>query len=568
MKIEFNSCFDFTLKITSQHKDIAYAEMPGITILIYGFPFIPDKKQWLTPKTAESLYKKSDVAFIDSLDGFYTIIIYDEKGRKFFVITDRYGIYTFFYKKEKDRILISNKISSLMNSDIKLDAGRIFEFLNIGYKIGNKTHIRDIFEFEGGKIYEISSDLDFTEKEYWNLFDKDKGQLTQGELRDIYNDNVQTAFSLEENISLPLTGGRDTRAILSACLDNLSNLHCYTFGPANHSDYLTANRICKHFNIDYDFVELSPEWAKQIPGKLPKYSHLFNGLSDFNLIYTQDLESFEREQKRSTMYLTGVSGNQLFRHHPFGNKAPKSMRIDECSHFILENLPSVLFFKTDLTGFYKNFFKGYSIEDICKLIVDNIGRNISKAHNAAKPIDLTSYFLFKNYCGNHISNCLKAAGHYLKVFSPFYQKDILPRVRYFDLSERTKGEFHQYLISSNNKYLGNQAFSNSGRRIKYAKLISNLIFTQLVNIPIFPDPTVSSYPVWLKKYHEAFVNKTLNYETMYLQELIEKEALETLKHYYFNKRTIKGKKDLLLTFSVQRMIIHLISLELWFKTVR
>jgi len=556
--------------ICDKQKDYDYIEKDNINIFIYGYPFDGSTSSWISSNDVQRAYLRDGLDFVEDIEGIYTILIFDKIKKRCSLITDRYGIYNLFYFKNDKHIIISDTLSEIIDhmQHIRLNRGSIIEYLNFGFKLGNKTHIEDIYEFKSSTIYQISKELEMTEECYWNLLDKtEKEKITKEEFRKIFNEHILTAMSLSEKVSLPLTGGLDTRTILSSCIPKKERLHCYTHGPENHGDIKLAQKICRHFGIEHDSYTWDENWIKNLPSNLESNALMFNGL--IGLTYLHVIESLKKESRSQELFITGVLGNQLYRHHPFGNKVADSTDLDGASLFIIKNLPSVFYFKTDLTYYYNNLFSNYNSKEVIDLMKKSVKTELIKAKNVKNANDLSAFFLFSTYCSNVASNSLKLTGKYFEVFNPFFHKDLLQQIRFMSLKERTNGSIQKYIIEKNNSYLANLSYASSNRTLKYMKLIANKVSRRVIKRDIFSSPNTVDYADWMRNHHKEFILDVLNHEKMVTKGLFRKQELEKIVELFLNDNpSLAGKKEILLSFSIERFIFNIISLEIWLKRIR
>jgi len=555
--------------VNKKQKDYDYFEKSNLIIFIYGYPFNSSTNHWISSNDVYQMYLKSKFDFIENIEGIYSILIFDKIKNKYFLITDRYGIYNLFYLKNNKHIIISDTIDEIINhmQQIKLNKGSIIEYLNFGFKLGNKTHIEGIYEFESSAIYQINKELEIAEEFYWNILDlTEKDKLTNEKFQTIFNEHVLTAMTLSEKKSLPLTGGLDTRTILSACLPKMERLHCYTHGPKNHGDIKLAQKICEHFGIKYNSYTWDENWIKKLPSNLEKNALIFNGL--FSLGYLHVIESFKKESLSQELFITGVLGNQLFRHHPFGNKIVDSIDLNDISLFIIQNLPSVLYFKTDLTSYYNNLFIDYNSKETIDLIRDSIKIELTKAKNVKKPKDLTEFFLFKTYCSNVASHSLKLTGKYFKVFSPFFHKDLLQQIHFMSLKEKTQGSIQKYIIYKNNSYLADLPYTPSNRFLKYMKLFIYKVSKKLLKKNIINSPLIADYAEWMRNYHKDFLLNILDYDKMITKGFFRKKEFEQIVELFLtDNQSLTNKKEILLAYSIEKFILNIMSLEIWLRSI-
>ena len=391
--------------------------------------------------------------------------------------------------------------------------------------------------------------------------------MSQEEFLDVFNQHFEKACQLEENISIPLTGGRDSRAILSACLKYKEKFKSYTHGPGYHTDVKQARTISKHFGMPHKHYKINNRFGKRLLEKAKNNAGIFDGHYSF-LDYLHVKRSFDKESNKADLFLTGILGNQLYRHHPIGNSLSENLSKEKIVEHIVKQIPSVFFFRTNLLDFYDKLFAGIDKNGLNTLLTKSVASVLNQTNLAEKPVDYTRYFLFNTYCSNSATNTLRFTGKYFKVFGAFFHKDLLKQFKFFDLNKMVEAEMHNYIIGKNSKYLSELNYYNSGRMVKYVKLISNKVTGKFLKTSFFKHPDLTNYHFWLKKYHKQFLLDTLDYSKMASAPLFNEHALKEIFDIYIKGKVfLNSKKKLLLGFSVERFIINLISFELWLQDI-
>jgi len=557
--------------IKEKQKDYDDLEQEKICIFVYGYPFYSSGEGWILAKEVYKLYKKKELNFINEIDGIYSIIILDKIKEICYVILDRYGAYSLFYFRNKNNLVISDILSEITKhiKNIRINQQSIIEYLNFGFKLGNKTHIKDIFEFEPATIYQIKKDLTIKEKRYWNYLEKIKDEkISNEELGEIFNTHILNATNLEKKISLPLTGGIDTRTILSACLPIKKKLHCYTHGIRSSYDVKLALKICRYFNIEHSLYDLDKKWIYKIPSLLKKNAEIFNGLVS-SLSFLHVKESYKKEEKNGDLFLTGVLGNEIWR-CVLGKKVVNAKDINEISAIITNHYMKKI-------GCLKNIYKGYNEKQIIEKIQDSVKQELIQVSEISDPVAQTEFFVYKNYCSNWASNSLKAAGKHFKVVSAMLQKDFIQNNRLLNLREKSSGFIEKYIISKNSSYLaklpldvvdvrhGGTIEDNLISKIKgrllvwprHLRTIINKLFKKVFKLDIFRPLYFTDYPNWLIRYHKEFLQEILNYNKMVLKNIFKRAEFENIINSF-----LKGDT----TYSL--FMIRLLSLEIWLRRIK
>jgi hypothetical protein len=105
---------------------------------------------------------------------------------------------------------------------------------------------------------------------------------------------------------------------LSACLDNLDKFRSYTHGPKHHTDVKQAKTISNFLEFPHKHYKISNKFGKKLLKRAKGCEGIFDGHYSF-LDYLHVKRSFEKETEKASLFLTGILGNQLYRHHPIGN---------------------------------------------------------------------------------------------------------------------------------------------------------------------------------------------------------------------------------------------------------
>jgi len=569
LKLTTSNWENTNIVINKKQKDYDYFKKDEIIIFVYGYPFDPSRSSWISANDICKLFLEKKLNFADEIEGVYSIIILDREKRNCHIIIDRYGVYSLFYTNNKSGIIISDKISEIVNhfSKIKLNQTSIIEYLTLGFKLGDKTHIDGIYDFESSKIYQINKNIEMKEKTYWNFFGASGINLISKEdFRKIFNKHIMNALKLEKKISLPLTGGIDTRTILSSCIPKKKQLHCYTHGVKNAPDVKLAQKICNHFDIKHNHYILDEKWIKNIPSMIIDKAESYNGLVS-SLTFLHVEESYKKEKEKGNLFISGAMGNEIWR-CLFGKNVVKCKNKDDVAQTLARILIKL---HASVNTKEAEIYKNYNSEEVMSLLYNSIKIEFSNIPNINDPVALSELLVFRNWCSNWASNTIKSAGKHFKLFNGLLQKDLLQQTPLISLKEKSNGSMQKYIISKNNKYLA-YLHLESGRIIdsslmtrlkggiiltsRYFRAASNEISRKIFNKDIFRIPYFTEYHNWLRNYHKKFLLDILNYNKMATKDLFKKEEFENIVNSFF-----KGDNYLI------SFIDRLISLEIWLKKI-
>lgn len=568
LELKKNSLANVKLVQPAGWKCYNTADVGAFSVFIYGYPYNDDRQQLMT---AQDICRHLMTGNFDpaSLEGMYTIIIIERKEKTVRIITDRYGMFRLFYALDQDRLLLSDNISEIVASlpKIKLNRQSIIEFLSFGFKLGNKTHIEGINEFEAATVTTISDGLESKKNVYWNYLEQAKAPPKSfEELRQMYNKHIALAFQLGQRPVLPLSGGLDTRAIVSSCVINKRPIRCYTYSPGKTYDLNLARKICRHFGFPHDFYKLDHEWIKNIPKMLEKNIGEFNGLLPV-LSYLHIIQVCENERVKSDLIIWGMLGNEIWRGH-LSAYAIKNEG-DDATLNILKQFGV-------LNAAIQNAFAEPLRTNVVKDLRAAVSQELTTGSGSGQLKDPVEMFVFRNYGANWAGKLFQFSGKYHIPFSVHLNKDILPNMPALDLADRHTGKLHKYIIRQNSKYLASLLLEPENRargvtispglsaRLKgkillfiylSSKLI-NLISRKILKTDLLRFTLRHDYPGWLRKYHQPYVRKILDYDSLLTKQYLNRAGLTTLIDKYFSGDDAPAN-----------FIIRLLSLELWLKKI-
>lgn len=166
---------------------------------------------------------------------------------KILIDLDALGLRDAFLYRNKDEIILSTRIDWL-----KYFISLEMDFINFGSKwlfthqFNRKSIIKNVERLISSK-YEI--DLKSLEvKKFSKSVDFSKKKFSKDEF---YNSFVQNLNSIENKIALSLSGGLDSRVMLSALLKNNFTFETHTFGVSDSTDVEIAEQIAKDFKLEH-----------------------------------------------------------------------------------------------------------------------------------------------------------------------------------------------------------------------------------------------------------------------------------------------------------------------------
>jgi hypothetical protein len=233
------------------------------------------------PHLAEMLlqnYNREKSAAIAALNGCFSGFVFDKQSSTLSTFVDRLGARVLYWSFEKDSLVVSSNLASLRSLRLlDLDHDAAFQFLTIGFPIGERTLLRNISIQPPCTINMFGSGSK-NSSYYW---------VPKRTKRVPLNETVQSiVHSMEDfmdrvhdrtagkTLGLGLTGGHDSRLMLSALAYNRQPFEVIRFWAQNFDDPV-AQKLCSAMDLPVhtlDMTSCSASELKSIKNNVFLYS--------------------------------------------------------------------------------------------------------------------------------------------------------------------------------------------------------------------------------------------------------------------------------------------------------
>lgn len=167
------------------------------------------------------LYEEYGEKLFTYLNGMFAIAIWDKSKNKLLLGRDRTGEKPLFYYKDKDKLLFSSEIKSILEYDkykINVNLEALNLLLTFNYVPGELTLFKDIYSLPAAS-YLLLTDKKLEIKKYWNFPVKEYSTKSEigicADLYDLLKDSVKIRLRSDVPIGAFLSGGVDSSVILS-----------------------------------------------------------------------------------------------------------------------------------------------------------------------------------------------------------------------------------------------------------------------------------------------------------------------------------------------------------------
>ena len=275
-----------------------------------------------------SLYDYYGLTFLDHLQGFFAISIFDLKKNKMILAVDRIGNKNIYYNYSNKKIIFCSEQSYIFKSGFlkfEINKDKIDEHVVFGDIAGNETLHKNILKLQPGEVLEYNF-KDIKINSYYRLdkfvinsdYSGKKNKLSDS-IDEIKNIITSTVNIWNNNCayekSILLSGGIDSGLIAMILTNKTKKLQSYTakftsYSPSNpYNEGDNIDELCKNYNIKKNLINCSEETLLSNLGEI--YSS-FNEPSPSNSLLLSTLTKSMRKTNNQRICFTGDGADEVF----------------------------------------------------------------------------------------------------------------------------------------------------------------------------------------------------------------------------------------------------------------
>lgn len=214
------------------------------------------------------LYKKYGLAFVDYLNGQFSIALWDKRFKRLVLARDRVGIAPLFIYKRNNTVCFASEVKALiscMPGSPKLDITSLDQILTFWSPVDSRTLFKDVFEVRPGEMVVYENGTETTHK-YWDWdYPLDKidsyHQNSESDLVEELHDRLIEATRIRLRSDVPvaayLSGGLDSSALVSL-IHHYGNVPLRTFSigfdDKKHDESKYQKNLINHLGADHSTI--------------------------------------------------------------------------------------------------------------------------------------------------------------------------------------------------------------------------------------------------------------------------------------------------------------------------
>lgn len=357
------------------------------------------------------LYSLKGEKFIDEIKGNFVIIIIEKD--KFSIYNDHIGINKYFYWSEGNEFIISNDFAEIVKSvKVELDYNHIAIHSIMHHFIAGQTLFNNIYcSTYANRVTYKSKELTFGR--YWKfseLLNLSKQSIIYKKVSDDFLRITQSYldFFKPKQVSMSLTGGMDSRVILSALLNLNTKPNTFTFGNAESKDVKIAENIAKKFGLKHDnyFAEQNSQTYDNLVNEI-----IMTGNSITHLHRAHRLDAIKKDKitnPTNDLLFIGHMGGEGIRGLGYNNYFASQVfeNVNERKGTIKEEIETLL----------KGYFHNINTVDYDKVSDFLKGQNYFKNSKQINKF----YFLYEHVASIHHAQDINIYARYIDKVIPIY----------------------------------------------------------------------------------------------------------------------------------------------------
>jgi asparagine synthase (glutamine-hydrolysing) len=221
------------------------------------------------------------------LHGAFCAAVLDARRKQLLLINDRIGSYPIYWHDGSQQFVFGPSVDAVLRkagSEVKLEPRAVADYLTFGFLLGDKTLDAQVRLLPPASVLTYHWDTESRElQRYWSassLFQP--GQLDHSSyltaVRDSFNESVQRSLEGDRQFGVALSGGLDSRAIMSAIDCKQTPVSTYTLGVAGCADEVIAQRLAKISGTQHRFFALEDRYLGEFVDELRHMVRLTDGM--------------------------------------------------------------------------------------------------------------------------------------------------------------------------------------------------------------------------------------------------------------------------------------------------
>jgi asparagine synthase (glutamine-hydrolysing) len=260
--------------------------------------------------------------FPASLNGRFHGLLVDRNRGTASLFNDRYGMCRVYYHEGKEAFYFAAEAKGILEVCPELremDKQSLGELVSCGCVMEDRTLFPKIFALPGGSNWSFSHGALREKATYFHPREWEEQEQLAPEpyyesLRDAFSRNLPRYFKGQEKTGISLTGGLDTRVIMSWQRRDAGTMPCYTFGGPlrDCQDVVIARRVAELCQQSHQVITVGDSFLSNFADYAERTVLLSEGSVDISR--SPDLFVSEGARQIAPAKVVGTYGSEIIRH--------------------------------------------------------------------------------------------------------------------------------------------------------------------------------------------------------------------------------------------------------------
>jgi asparagine synthase (glutamine-hydrolysing) len=241
----------------------------------------------VTEALLAALYRQDGDDFVSRLEGEFALLILDPQRRRLIAATDLAGNHPIYWHASAEGVVVATDLGAVVQGradETALDLRAVADYFTCGMVLGRKTLAMGVHALDGGAV--LTHDIrqarttTTTYCDAVSLFMPKAGGKTEylESVADAFGTAVHRALETDGTPGLSLSGGLDSRAILSAANGTAATLTTYTLGVPGCADQVIGRRLAKLAGTRHRFFPLDASYLHDFLPNMAELVSLTGGM--------------------------------------------------------------------------------------------------------------------------------------------------------------------------------------------------------------------------------------------------------------------------------------------------
>jgi asparagine synthase (glutamine-hydrolysing) len=266
------------------------------------------------------MYEEKGPDFLLDLNGWFCGILIDLQLSKIILFNDRYGMQKIFYYEGKNAFYFASEAKALLKvcPELRnLDMRSLGELMSCECVLENRTIFKNVFLLPPGSSW-IFHNNDINKAHYFSPTQLENQTWLEKEffykkLRDTFVNILPRYFRGSQAIGISLTGGLDTRMLMSNADLPAGKYPCYTFASMYRdcNDVKVARRVAKATEQKHVTIPVDQYFLNHFNYYAEKTVYISDGYIDVSIAPEVFINKAAREI--ASVRMTGNLGSEVLR---------------------------------------------------------------------------------------------------------------------------------------------------------------------------------------------------------------------------------------------------------------